>query len=495
MDVSIHDTDNSSANQNDDTPTGHAEELGDGMHTNCTLLNEIDLLDVFTMMDIGNIEFWGSAGVVWMTFFIIYCILFYIALLVIFCGCIYLLLHALKQSFLLRTLVYLLTLYIFWFTFSFSHGILLFISIANGSDRTLANSARTLETISLSIFVSIIIVTTCIFHPYPNSRFPLRYTVCSTLSMYLLTVLIVILSLSTSERKSSDILTVLIFFRTVMFIVSTGTVILDIIYKHYCFKLEKLLVVLWRHTILLVIAVPYFLILCSYFLYALSTVVSNKNCIEKVQLHRVVWLVLNLLLRFCEVAFSVAVLIVEARKQVVTETKSKEESKSHNNYRSRYSSSQLGPVLLYNNLINPSELSLWKSQETILETISSTTLPGEKKNVFESVGDLNTQSAQKQQVLYERAHKPCEIEIEKLSCAAAKNLYALLDRGDSEVQSSNCIKSFPMIEYPDQLHDTSRGVHLDQNIFDATDNNEIIIDGKSCIITVHLCQKLYTNIS
>ena len=58
----------------------------------------------------------------------------------------------------------------------------------------------------------------------------------------------------------------------------------------------------WRLLFLYFMIFLYFLISYLYFLYTLSTVASNSNCIENVQLHRVVWLVLNFSLRICEVS-------------------------------------------------------------------------------------------------------------------------------------------------------------------------------------------------
>ena len=256
--------DNSSASDFPDAPTGTAQN-DDGIHMimNCTPLNALDLQDVFIRMDIGNNEFWGSMTNTWKRWFLLYCTLFYVALfLVLFCSCIGLLIYVLRRSFMhhipraiVQAAVYLLILCFLWLTFSFVHGIILYISITNGSDKALANSARTLETITSSSFVSIIVVA--IFsHPYPtaNCRFPLKFAFLSTIFIYSWTVVMVIFSLSTSEQKSLDILTVLIAFRCMMFLASTEIVVLNILYKH-SFKTD----LFWNYRKLCVMVFLYFL--------------------------------------------------------------------------------------------------------------------------------------------------------------------------------------------------------------------------------------------
>lgn len=442
--VSIHETDNTS--RASDTAPTVLEFPNNRTYVNCTPLSEIDSLNVFTRMDIGNTEFWGSVSVAWMTCFAMYYILFYAALLVIFCSCIYLLLHALKEeAFSLRSIVYLLTSYIFWFTFSFVHGILLFISITSGSDRILANGARTLETITSSIFVSILIVTT-FTHPYPDSRFQLRFAVSSTLPIHLLTAVIVILSLSTSEQRSSDILVILIVFRLVMFLASTGIIILDILYKH-SFKTRKLLVLLWMYRRFLVIAFPYFLLLCSYFLYMLSTVVSNNNCIENVRLHRAVWLVFNCFLRICEVSFSAH--FVKPAVQLMTKRKliSKPRSVKRRSLHSHpYGSSTSNYIHQY------------KFQDTkdgYFFKPKATRLPIKEKSVSE---DLNKQI----------------VEIEQLH--HTHNLYIHLDNMDQVAQLQFPKSTFPKVT--DQLDDVNSIVGA-TNIFNNKETSFNILNGKA----------------
>ena len=281
----------------------------DYIATNCTGLNELDLEDVFTKMDVGNAEFWGSKNAVWTACLVTYLVLFYAALLVLFCIYIYLLCDAAKQAYPLRTLMYLLTTYIIWSSVSFVHGILIAYSIASDSepnDRTLAAITRISETIASSSFVSVTIVT--LFTPTEsNIRFSLRYALLSTLLIYLESIVIVVLSIPIGD---SFMLTfaVLIIFRSLMLITSVLTLIVGILFKH-SIKTKENFCLLWKDSKLLVIALPYFLLSYTYFLYTLATIVSNNRCIENIQLDRVVWLILNSLLRMCEVSFSVAYFI------------------------------------------------------------------------------------------------------------------------------------------------------------------------------------------
>ena len=284
-----------------------------GIYTNCTFLNELDLTDVFTRMDIGNTEFWGGVSGVWKAFFITYYVLFYAVLLVLFGSCVCLLRCALKQAFSLRTLVYLLTTYICWSTFSAVCGILIINSIANGSDKVSANVTRTLETITSSSFVSIVIIS---FFSHPDSRFQfsLRYAFMCTVFIYVKATVLILLSLS-EPVESLAIFILLIFFRSLIFIAS---ITVGVLYRH-SFK---------NHRSLLVIAFSYFLLLYAYFLYTLTTVVNNNSCIEDIELHRVAWLVLNSLLRICEVSFSIVYFIKAAIfvKQMLTDNRSKKAS-------------------------------------------------------------------------------------------------------------------------------------------------------------------------
>ena len=284
--------------------------------TNCTALNELDLKDVFTKMDIGKEEFWGSRNEGWTACLVTYLVLFYAALLVLFCIYTCLLCYAAKQAYLLRTLMYLLTTYIFWSSVSFVHGILIAYSIANDSEpsgRTLATVARISETIASSSFVSVIIVT--LFTPTDSNensklRFSLRYAFLSTLLIYLEAIAIVILSIPIGGSFML-IFVVLIIFRSLMLITSVLALIIGIFFKHSIRTKEKNCL-LWKDNKLLVIVLPYFLLSYTYFLYTLATVISNNDCIENMQLDRVVWLVLNSLLRMCEVSFSIAYFIKAA---------------------------------------------------------------------------------------------------------------------------------------------------------------------------------------
>ena len=286
----------------------------------CTALNEVDLEDVFTKMDIGNSEFWGSRNAVWMACLVTYLVLFYAALLVSVCICIFLLRYAAKQAYKLRTLMYLLTTYIFWCFISFVYGMLIAYSIDLGIDtsgRALAAIIRISETIASSSFVSVIIAT--LFTPTStptdsnedsNLRFSLRYALLSTLLIYLESIAIVVLSIPIGDSFMLTFV-VLIIFRSLMLITSVLALIIGILFNHSITTKEKFCL-LWKDNKLLVIALPYFLLSYTYFLYMLATVISNNSCIENIQLDRVVWLVLNSLLRMCEVSFSIAYFIKAA---------------------------------------------------------------------------------------------------------------------------------------------------------------------------------------
>ena len=255
-------------------------------------------------------------SVVWKSFFITYYIIFYAALLVLFFSCIYLLCRALKKAFSLRTLVYLLTTYICWSAFSAVCGILIINSVANGSDKVSANVTRTLETITSSGFVSIVIIS---FFSHPDSKlqFSLRYAFMCTVFIYVKAIILLLLSLSEPVESFATFI-LLIIFRSLIFIASILTVMVGVLYRH-SFK---------NHISLLIIAFSYFLLLYAYFLYTLTTVVNNNSCVEDIELHRVAWLVLNSLLRICEVSFSLIYFTKAAIfvKQMLTDNRSKKAS-------------------------------------------------------------------------------------------------------------------------------------------------------------------------
>ena len=314
-------------------------------HANCTRLNELDLADVFMKMDIGNTEFWGSSSIPWMTCFIVYSVLFYGALLILFCICVCLLFYAAREAYSLLALMYLLTTYAFWSVLSYAHGILIIYSIADdsgSSDTALAAVTRNLETITSSCFLAIIIVT-FFSHSHStkvdseksdpnlhfvmkanskktdsNLHFPLRYAVLSTLVIYLMAILIVIMSTPVGRvRFATLIFVALIIFRLLMFITSVLIVIVGISFKLHSLRAKEQFC-----NKLLVIALPYLLLSCTYFLYILATVVNNNNgCMEDIQLHRTVWLVFNSLLRLCEVSFSIVYFIkaIKLVKETLTD--------------------------------------------------------------------------------------------------------------------------------------------------------------------------------
>ena len=292
---------------------------GRNVELGCTPL---DLADTITGMDIGNTEFWGSINGFWRPCFILYCVLFYGALLILFCFSVGLLCYALKQAaYSLRTLVYLLTLYIIWAILSLAHGILMINSIASDSDRGTAHATIILDTLTSASFLSIIIVAIVASLASLDSKihFTLRYAFLFTLLLYVKAIIIVILSIPVGISVTL-IFVCMIVLRSLMFITSVLSVFIVVFFKHSSLSAKELICLLWKdNKILLMIAFPYFLLLYTYFLYILITVLSNNNCTEDIQLQRVAWLVFNSLLRICEVSFS-ASYFMKATKFVFKES-------------------------------------------------------------------------------------------------------------------------------------------------------------------------------
>ena len=302
--VVIPDTSNTSSTV--DNATNVTEDQL-GPPSRCTPLDELDLTDTFTGMDIGNSEFWGSMSGFWRPCFIIYCLLFYAALLIL-CGvCVGLLCYTLKQAaeaaYSRRTLVYLLTLYIIWCTFSLAHGILMIISTAGSSGSGLAHATIILDTITSASFASIILVGIFSFLD-SNIHFTLRYAFLSTLLIYVKAIIIIILSIPVGISVTL-IFVCMIVLRSLMFITSVLSLFAVVFFKRSSLSAKELIHMLWKdNKILIIIAFPYFLLWYTYYLYTMITILSNNNCTEDIQLQRAVWLVFNSLLRICEVSFS-----------------------------------------------------------------------------------------------------------------------------------------------------------------------------------------------
>lgn len=322
--------DNSSSTA--DNSTSFIEIVGDAVTTSCTA---VDVTEVFTSMDIGNSEFWGSASTVWRAFFIVYCVFFYAPLLGLFCICFYFLCVTGKQAFSYRTPIYLLTLYIFWCTFSSAYGIMIINSIANGSSsKAVAIVTRVLETASSSSFANIMIVAFFSYRdPDPNSRnlIPLKQVFFPTMIIYLEAFIIVMLSFISGHRLVTLIFALLIASRSLMLITIILMLVIGI-YSKYSVRTKEQCCLLWKNSKSLVVIIPYFLLSYVYFLYPLGTVVESNNCIDNVQLNRAVWLVLSFLLRLCEVSFSIAYFMKASNfaKEILNESKLKKDlSSSH----------------------------------------------------------------------------------------------------------------------------------------------------------------------
>ena len=270
----------------------------------CTPLSTLDLMGVFTRMDIGNTEFWGNISVAWMACFIVYYILFSILLVIMACSIVYFF----KKLRVLRYFAYILILFLAWSCFSCIHYTLLMNGIIHGSTIQLANTARGLEIITSSSFMNFAIVAILSYNP--NSHSSWRYMIFIIIPIYLITAVIIAVSL-VAESSS---LTALIVLRSLIFIVSIILVNLDIKYKR-CFKIKDHLYLIWRQMKILIYL--YFFISVTYFSYALITIASNSSCVEDIELHRVAWLVFNCLLRICEVSFSIAY-FVKIRNMIET---------------------------------------------------------------------------------------------------------------------------------------------------------------------------------
>ena len=333
----------------------------------CTSLNGLDLADTFTGMDIGNTEFWGTMSDFWRPCFIIYCWLFYAALLILFGSYVGLLCYTLKKAaYSLRTLVYLLTLYIIWSTFSLAHGFLMINSLASSSssDRGLAHATIVLDTITSASFVCIILVA---FYSSLDSKIhlTLRYALLSTSIIYIEAIIIVVLSIPVGISVTL-IFVCLIVLKSLMFVTSMVLLFIVIFFKHNSLSAKELICLLWKdNKILLIIAFPYFLLLYTYFLYISITVISNNDCTENIQLQREGWLVFNSLLRICEVSLSTSYFIkarMFVRETCITDSISESDLKTQEPKRSVadifhiFSESQRRPVGRVRESANSSDL-------------------------------------------------------------------------------------------------------------------------------------------
>ena len=266
----------------------------DGM---CTQLSGLDLVNVFTRMDIGNTDFWGSLSTAWVTSFIMYYVLLTILLVCMVCSYSYFIRKGLRFS--ISRLI-IIILFISWSCFSCVHNGLLMNSVVNGSNMQLANTARGLEIIASTCFMNFAILA--ILSDSSPSQF--RCIWPSVIPVYLITGFTIIISL----LAKGSALAALILLRSLILIISVILVNLKggckkqghaTIKEHLCLFLKQ------KKTLILL----YFFLSYGYFSYTSITVLSNSNCIEDIQLHRAIWLVFNCLLRIFEVGFSLIYLI------------------------------------------------------------------------------------------------------------------------------------------------------------------------------------------
>ena len=450
----------------------------------CTPLHRVDLVDVFAKMDIGIIEFWGSASVVWMMFFILYCVLFYAALGIVFCywGYVY---HRRKHLFSSRFVRYrllcLLTLQIFWFAVSFVHGILVINSVASSGDNreVMAVATRIVETVTSLSFVSIIIAT-----PFFSLGLPLIRIVLSNLIIYLLTIAIIVISI---VGGSAALIVVMIVLRSLIFIASVAVIFVILLIQYI--KNKLFIYILRRQDrgllLYIVIAFLYFFISYSYFLYTLCTIASNRNCVENVQLHRAVWLVLNFLLRICEVSF----FMLEARAFIIKFT-----HKANSNLKTNSTKctdlhldgdTSKVPNLGYNSR---------ETKESDTYRIPTKSVTPAEEDIFDA---RDSEKKQFQQI--ERVQNNSQkIEVEQLF--HTPNVNATLDKRECEVhvhaenveyiQSSQSMSCQSAV--PNQLRDVLPSVDSDRasdgaNISDDRDILSNIFDGKAIAAIVTIC--------
>ena len=166
-------------------------------------------------------------------------------------------------------------------------------------------------------------------------------------------------------------------------------------------------------------------IFSNYYLYTLSTVVNKSGCIENVQLHRVVWLLLSTSLRIYEVSFSIVHFL---RIGVFFNQYPESESRSEGNAQS-YSQS---PYLDLAQLNIDSSTQWHRSQEINYNFSESKPIPLTNSPLAEESEDLNEQQIQ----ICPKKDKPCELEIEQFSYTA-QNLDTHLDLRNSNHKTQN----------------------------------------------------------
>ena len=272
---------------------------GSGVQPNCTELSTLDLMEVIARADIGNTELWGSMSEAWLACFIVYYVLFSILLVITVCSYAYFLRR-------LRSLVRtILILFALWSCFSFVHHVLLVNNVVNGSSVQLANATRDLEIIASSSFMNFAIVIILSSDPKSHSSQLQRYIIFFIIPViYLIAGANIVVSFLAGSFAliTSIVLRLLLLFAYIL------SVNLDINYIQ-CFKSKEWLYLLWTQKSKKVSIYPYLFISCAYFLYVLITIASSDCCIEEIELHRVVWLVFNCLLKIYEFGFSMFYLI------------------------------------------------------------------------------------------------------------------------------------------------------------------------------------------
>ena len=447
----------------------------------CTPLHRVDLMDMFAKMDVGSIEFWGSASLVWMMGFVTYCVLFYAALFGVFFywGYVYhRIKHLFSSRFLRSRLLCLLTLQIFWFVFSFAHGILVINSVASsGADNgAVAVATRIVETITSLNFVSIIIAT-----PFFSLWLPLIRIVLFNLIIYLLTMAIIVISI---VGGSGTLIVVMIVLRSLLFIASVAVIFVILLILH--FKSKICIYIVKRQErglslIYILIAILYFLISYSYFLYTLSIIANNSNCLENVQLHRAVWLVLNFLLRICEVSFfmleATAFIITICTRTVSRNLKTNSTKCTHLHV--NHDTSKVPNFGSYSR----------ETKESTTYQIPTKSVTSAEEDIFDARDSEKRQIQQIEQV----QNNSKKIEFEQLY--HTPNVTATLDKRNCEVHTQNVeyTQSSQSMSCQSAIPNQLNGVFVDPdrvsdaaNITDNSDTLSNIHDGKAITTYMHV---------
>jgi len=287
----------------------------------CTTLANLDLIDVFTRLSIGNKDYWGTINAPWLALYYIHFIIFFTLLLIVNCWC-GLILWEKRQS--LRkhaSFVYLISTYCVWSFTSATYYVLLTVEVNSLSNRQLAITTKICELLSIASLMNGLLVTAVYqFYLFYNHSIN-KYVFCGINVPFLLTMFIIIFVLLLAN---GSILTAVIILTLVLVLIgAVGTTLFIINYTKLWFRLKEGQIhitsarkVLARSLLIRVLGYVYLVLLTFHLTSSLIKVDINDDCVENAQGKRSTWLGIQSILEVFELVLVLQCLVAHVPQRI-----------------------------------------------------------------------------------------------------------------------------------------------------------------------------------